>query len=70
MPKIDGQAYIQRRIIWVDNCSECPYSRGNAIVPVCRGVKNTRKGLGKPRDLPNFYPKVPDWCPLDGADIC
>ena len=70
MPKIDGQAYIQRRIIWVDDCSECPYVKGDAIVPLCFGINKSRNRHGNGRELPNFYPKVPDWCPLDGADIC
>lgn len=70
MPKLPGQAYVQRRIIWVESCAECPYRGGDAIVPVCNGKNESRKRFGDGKELPNFYPRVPDWCPLDGADAC
>lgn len=72
MPKIriDGQAYIQRRIIFVDNCNECPYMAGDALVPKCCGINKSQNRYGNGRELPSFFPKVPDWCHLDGADIC
>lgn len=66
MPKIEGQAYIQTRIIFVDNCEECPYTKDK----YCYGINKSRKRNGGGRELPTFYPIVPDWCPLDGADIC
>lgn len=65
MPVEDKPAYIQTRIIFVANCEVCPYRRGDALVPICRGVRRSIAGvnLGKPRELPNFFPKIPDWCP-------
>lgn len=70
MPKIDGQAYTQERIIFVDNCNECPYVQGNALAPLCFGINKSRGRYEKGRELPAFFPRVPEWCPLENADIC
>lgn len=59
-----------KKIIFVDSCKECPYRFEGAIVSYCNGQYLPRGKVVRNKPLVDSLDEIPEWCPLEGADIC